>query len=273
VGVTNESATTAPTCYRHPDRSTLLSCTRCGLPICSECSVDSAVGQRCVECVRKEGYQATVPVRSSVRSAAPVTVGIVAVTAIFFLLQMMGFRQPLAEALAQINFAVADGQWWRIFTAALLHGSGFTHILFNMWALWVLGPQIERGVGTGPYLALYVASAGVGGAFYFWSGVPFAAVGASGAIFGLFGVWLSWAIHRRNTAQGRALLSQVGFLILINAALPFIVPNIAWQAHLGGLVAGFIIAEIWSRIRGPQTTTYRTLVGIAVALLAVIAVL
>ncbi|MEX1249529.1 MAG: rhomboid family intramembrane serine protease, partial [Acidimicrobiia bacterium] len=87
---------------------------------------------------------------------------------------------------------VAVGEWWRIFTAALLHAS-VTHILFNMWALWVLGPQVERGVGVGPYLAMLIASAGVGGSIAFHFGGPFdIGVGASGAIFGLFGVWLNW---------------------------------------------------------------------------------
>lgn len=272
--MTHESATTAPSCYRHPDRNTLLSCSRCGKPICSECSVDAAVGQRCVECVRAEGTQKVIPARSRLTKSAiaPITVGLVGLSAIFFVLRILGFSEVLVTNLAQVNFAVAEGEWWRIFTAALLHAS-FTHILFNMWALWVLGPQIERGVGTGPYLALYVAAAGVGGAVYFHLGGPFYAVGASGAIFGLFGVWLNWGLRRRNTLQGRAILSQMGFLLLINAALPFLFPGIAWQAHLGGLIAGFLISEAWSRIRGAQTNLYRTLVGVGVALLAVISVL
>lgn len=204
---------------------------------------------------------------------APITVGLISIAAIFFVLGSLGFSEPLVRALAQVNLAVAEGQWWRIFTAALLHAS-FTHLLFNMWALWVLGPQVERGVGAGPYLALYLAAAGVGGAVAFHFGGPFdIGVGASGAIFGLFGVWLNWGIRRRNTMQGRAILSQMGFLLFINAAIPFLIPSISWQAHLGGLIAGFLISEAWSRIRGPQTTLYRTLVGVAVAILAVVSVL
>lgn len=273
--MTNESATTAPVCYRHPDRSTLLSCSRCGKPICSECSVDAAVGQRCVECVREEGTQQIIPARSKLtaRALAPVTFGLIVVSAGFFVLGLLGFNDVLVRILAQANFAVAEGEWWRIFTAALLHAS-FTHILFNMWALWVLGPQVERGVGTGPYLALYLAAAGVGGAVAFHFGGLFdVGVGASGAIFGLFGVWLNWGLRRRNTMQGRAILSQMGFLLLVNAAIPFLIPNISWQAHLGGLIAGFLISEAWSRIRGPQTNLYRTLVGVAVAVASVISVL
>jgi membrane associated rhomboid family serine protease len=99
------------------------------------------------------------------------------------------------------------------------------------------------------------------------------AIGASGAIFGLFGIWLSWALHRRNTMQGRALLNQLGFLLLINAALPFFLPGIAWQAHLGGLIAGFLIGEAWSRIRGQNAERLRTVVGFATVGLAVVSVL
>ena len=273
--MSHESATAAPTCYRHPDRNTLLSCSRCGRPICSDCSVDAAVGQRCVDCVREEGTQKVIPTgpRRTATSTAPVTVTLVAITVGFFVLGMFGLEEVLVSNLAQINAAVAAGEWWRIFTAALLHAS-VTHILFNMWALWVLGPQVERGVGVGPYLAIYIASAGVGGAIAFHFGGPFdVGVGASGAIFGLFGVWLNWGIRRRNTVQGRAILSQMGFLLLINAAIPFLIPNVSWQAHLGGLIAGFLISEAWSRIRGPQTNMYRTLVGVLVAILAVVSVL
>ncbi len=192
---------------------------------------------------------------------------------IFFALRYVGLEQELLQRFAQINEAVAAGEWWRIFTVVLLHGT-ITHILFNMWALWVLGPQIERGVGTLPFISLFLASAGVGGVFAYYLGGPTdIGVGASGAIFGLFGIWLSWALHRRNTMQGRALLGQLAFLLVINAAIPFIFRNISWQAHLGGLIAGFLIGEIWSRIRGPNAATMRASVGFAVAALAAIAVL
>jgi len=192
----------------------------------------------------------------------------------FFVLSGFGRSVGWAmENLSQWNFAVAQGEWWRIFTPVLLHAS-ITHILFNMWALWVLGPQIERGVGTGPFVALYLATAGIGGVFVFYLGDPgTVAVGASGAIFGLFGVYLNWAIRRRNTMQGQALLRQIGFLLLINAVIPLMVPTIAWEAHLGGLLAGFAIGEIWSRLKGPKAELQRTLVAAAVAVLAVVLVL
>lgn len=274
--MTQDPTTAAPACYRHPDRHTLLKCSRCDRPICVACSIDASVGQRCPECVRSEGTQEIIPTgaRSSRASGAPATKTFIALAVVFFALT--GFGQSgdwIFETLAQWNLAVAAGEWWRIFTPILLHAS-ITHILFNMWALWVLGPQIERGVGTWPFVSLFLASAGVGGAFAFYLGDPLdVAVGASGAIFGLFGVWLSWAMHRRNTMQGRAMLRQIGFLLLINAAIPFLVPNIAWQAHLGGLIAGFAIGEIWSRLRGSNIEVLRTVTGVAVAVVAALSVM
>jgi membrane associated rhomboid family serine protease len=197
----------------------------------------------------------------------------IAVAVIFFGLGFVGLEEQLVRRFAQINQLVAVGEWWRIFTVVLLHGS-LTHILFNMWALWVLGPQIERGVGTWPFVSLYLASAAVGGAFaYHLGNEGDIGVGASGAIFGLFGIWLSWALHRRNTMHGRALLGQLGFLLLINAAIPFIFRNVSWQAHLGGLIAGFLIGEVWSRIRGSNSDQLRTAFGLVIALFGVIAVL
>ncbi len=143
-----------------------------------------------------------------------------------------------------------------------------------MWALWVLGPQIESGVGRWPFLALFIAAAGVGGALAFHlGGINDLGVGASGGIFGLFGVWANWAVHRRHTLYGRALLNQIGFLLLINAAIPLMIPNISWQAHLGGLLAGFVIGEAWSRIKGGNAVALRSAAAWAVALLAVAAVL
>ena len=178
------------------------------------------------------------------------------------------------EALAQSNQAVAAGEWWRLFTPIFLHAAGIMHILFNMYALWILGPQIERGVGSLPFAAAYLASAGAGGAFFFFLGDPVVpAVGASGAIFGLFGIWFNWAVRRRHTQHGRYLLQQILVLVLINAAIPFLIPGIAWEAHLGGLVAGFVIGEAWSRVKGADVVRARTLIALAAGVLAVLTVL
>ena len=269
--MTREETTANPVCYRHPDRETLLACSRCGRSICSACSTDATVGQRCPECLRQEGTQKVIPTGSR-RSTTSVTLGIIVVTVAFYLFTRSAAGESALRNLSQFNLAVSQGEFWRLFTPVLLHAN-LTHILFNMWALWVLGPQIERGVGTGPFIGAYLASAGMGGAFAFLLGDPLdVAVGASGAIFGLFGIWLNWAVRRRNTAYGQALLRQIGFLLLLNAALPFIIRNIAWEAHLGGLVAGFVIGELWSRISGPNSAIARVGVTVAVAGLAILMV-
>jgi len=272
--MSQEHTTAAPVCYRHPDRHTLLRCSRCDRPICAACSIDATVGQRCPECVRQEGTQKVIPKQQVMSRAggAPATKAFIGIAVVFFVLTSFGrgLNGPIGQLFAQSNLLVAEGEWWRLFTPVLLHAT-ITHILFNMWALWVLGPQIERGVGTWPFVGVYLSSAAVGGAFMFVLGDPAAvAVGASGAVFGLFGIWANWAVRRRNTMHGRALLRQIGFLLLLNAALPFIIRGIAWEAHLGGLVAGFVIGELWSRARNE---TARVAITVAIAGLAIVSVL
>lgn len=264
-------SSTTQVCYRHPERETRLSCSDCGRPICSSCSIDAAVGQKCPQCVGEQGRQRTIDARprQGIASQLPtVTKVILAVTVIAYF-----FGGELRPLLIHHSVLVDQGEWWRIFTTALLHAS-LTHILFNMWALYVLGPQIERAVGPAAFFALYLAAAGMGGvaAQQLTPGV-FAAVGASGAIFGLFGIWLNLAIRRRNTAWGRSLLSQFGFILAINAALPLFIPSISWQAHLGGFVTGYLVGEAWSRVGGADAARIRVMIAAGVAVLAVVLVL
>lgn len=265
-------------CYRHPDRPTGLSCTECGRPICGECMVDASVGQRCPECVRRQGGTTKVVDARRSRLAtgrAPVTSSIIGITAAIAVLRFLAqpMWEPIFEATALANFLVADGEWWRMFTVVLVH-AGITHILFNMWALYALGPQIEREVGAGPFLALYLSTAAAGSAFAFHLGeLDDVSVGASGAIFGLFGIWLASAVRRRNTMAGRAILNQLGFLLLINAAIPLFIRNVSWQGHLGGLVAGFLIGWAWSGLRGTNAKLLRVLSAMAVAGVSVLSVL
>lgn len=270
-----------PVCYRHPDRPTGLSCTECGRPICGACSIDASVGQRCPECVRRAGGTTKVVRAKDVRpgmlsGSTPVISTIIAVTVALAALRFLSMDAwaPIADQLALVNFLVAAGEWWRMFTVVLVHAGGITHILFNMWALYVLGPQIEREVGSVSFLALYLSAAAAGSAFAFHLGeLSDVSVGASGAIFGLFGVWMASAVRRRKTMVGRAILNQLGFLLLINAAIPFFIRNVSWQGHLGGLVAGFAIGWAWSRFRGREAVAARTVVAGLVAVVSVLSVL
>jgi len=269
-----------PTCYRHDDRQTRLSCSRCGRPICVECTTTAPVGQLCPECAREAGAQRVISSRelyaAPSRRTAPVTFGAIAICVAVFL---VGFVSPLPLVLgAQINEAVTAGQWWRLLSAAFLHQQLY-HIAFNLYALYVFGPSLERRWGSLPFAGLYVGAAMAGGAaYYLWSvlfeGGGGSALGASGAIFGMFGATLVAAWRGRHTAAGAAGLRQLGTLLAINLALPLILPSIAWQAHVGGLLAGAAIAAVWSA--GPRTgtaaTVVRTAAGLAVAVLSVLVV-
>ena len=241
--------------------------------------VEASVGQRCPECVRRAGGTTKVvdARRAGMLSGrSPVTSGIIGVTVAVAVLRFLSVAawEPIFEATALANFLVAEGEWWRMFTVVLVHAGGITHILFNMWALYALGPQIEREVGAGPFLALYLSTAAAGSAFAFHLGdFSDVSVGASGAIFGLFGIWMASAVRRRNTMAGRAILNQLGFLLLINAAIPLFIRNVSWQGHLGGLIGGFVIGWAWSEMRGPNAKRLRMLSAGAVAVVSVLSVL
>lgn len=263
---------TGTTCYRHPDRPTGLSCTTCGRPICAACSIDAAVGQRCPECLRTQGPQKVVSARDLTRrpsfGASPVTYSIIAVASVIQAIYWIapGLWEELFKAMAMWPPGVAGGEWWRMITVVLLHG-GLIHVGFNMLITYQLGPQIERELGSWSFLALFVASAAAGSAFAYWFGPEVAGVGASGAVFGLVGTWLASGLRRRGSATGRALLRQLGGLLILNAAVPFIVPNVAWQAHLGGIAGGLVIGWLWTS--KPVLTNPVARVGVAIAVLAV----
>ena len=185
-------------------------------------------------------------------SRAPVTTGIVVVTVAIHLLSWLWppLWSQLFERFALANWLVADGQWWRMLTVTLLHARGIMHVAFNMLALGNLGPQVERGLGPLRFGLLWAACAVAGSTFSFLLGDPNGiAVGASGAVFGLFGVWLAAAVRQRNTPWGKHLMSQLGFWLLVNAALPLVVPNLAWEAHLGGLLAGYGLGCLWHPLK------------------------
>lgn len=272
---------TVTTCYRHPDRITGLSCTTCGKPICVECSRDASVGQKCPECAAPQGRAQVVNVRRTFGrpsfQTAPVSFTIMAITAAIFII---GTLSPEAErwlfqTFAQANFLVAAGEWWRIFTAALLHG-GMMHVAFNMYALYLFGPRLEQQVGSPAFAALYVATAGTGGMVsYLFGDIGQVSIGASGAIFGLLGAWMFVAWKMRGTPGGRSMFNQLGVLLAINLALPLFVGGIDWRAHLGGLAGGVLIAWLWSilAVGKPNARLIRTVIAASVAVAAVVAVM
>lgn len=231
------------------------------------------MGQLCPECVAQRGGQRVISSADMRRQAArstPVTYSLLGLCVAVF--AVVALAPDAASVIfvrgAQLNSEIAAGQWYRLLTAAFLHLQ-MPHILFNMLALYVLGPQLERQVGSVPFLGLYLSSAVVGGAAFYLLNDPFAsAIGASGAIFGLFGAWLAVAFRSRHTTWGRAGFRQMLTLLAINMALPLVMPNIAWEAHLGGLGAGALIASVWMMAILRGRSGARTAVAGAVGLAA-----
>jgi membrane associated rhomboid family serine protease len=270
--------TAPPACYRHPDRPTRLSCSNCGRPICVECSRDAVVGQKCPECTTPEHRTRVIPARTIThanRRVAPVTLALIAINVVVFLIGQVSstLENRLFNDGAQAVHLVSSGQWWRVFTAMFLHAN-WLHILFNMYALWLFGPVLERRFGSFSYAALYLAAGTTAGMLFQLIGTG-AAVGASGAIFGLLGALLAASYRQRHTRAGAAVFGQLGILLAINLALPIFVPNIAWQGHVGGLLGGILIAAIWDRLplAGRTAEWRRVAVALAVGAAAMAVVL
>lgn len=263
-------------CYRHPDRPTGLSCTECGRPICTACSIDAAVGQRCPECVRRDGPQQVITARQITRrrasfGEAPVTFTIIGIALLIAVLSAIApaVWNDLGSTLAMWPFGVAQGQWWRMMTVILVHapllsGLGIMHVGFNMLITYRLGVPVEREMGSWAFATMYLGTAAAGSALAFYIGPNVPGVGASGAAFGLFGLWLASGIRRRGTTRGRMLIRELGGILVLNAAVPFILPNVAWEAHLGGLLAGLLIGWIWTAKPFVNNTVARTAVAILV---------
>jgi membrane associated rhomboid family serine protease len=153
------------------------------------------------------------------------------------------------------------GEWWRLITAAFLHAS-LTHLLLNMLALWVVGSVVEPRLGRWRYLTVYLVSALAGSVFsYLADPVSQASVGASGAVFGLFGSLFVLALRLRFDVRG------ILAIIAINAVIGFIPGfNINWRAHLGGLVAGALLTA--AMVYAPQR--HRLLISIGASVLIVV---
>jgi len=257
-------------CYRHPDRQSFVLCQRCLRTICPECQTQAAVGVICPECLAEQRQALSPAQRKAERRftrpraavmAAPgyarpvVSYTIIAITAAVFVLQLLSIPVQQYLQFAPAYVIPATGvplEPWRMLTALVVH-SGFWHIGFNMLALWMIGRSLEPLLGHARFLALYLIS-GFGGsvAVALLSDPLTPVIGASGAIFGLFGALL--VIGRRIGAN----ITVIAVLIGINFALPFVqglmagsmdAVRISWQAHLGGLLVGAAIGFIYARTR------------------------
>ena len=240
-------------CYRHHDRETGVSCSNCGRPICHACMIPAPVGFRCPECVKEQGghgSRAKVVTRGQMRSrwdgalagyggGLSVTKVLVIINVAIFLL---GYMPVFGDWIYQwgamyVPAVIVDNQYWRMVTSMFLH-SGIFHILFNMWALWVVGGFMEAALGRGKFILLYFISGLAGSVLVLVTLSPAPVVGASGAIFGLFGALAVHAFFNRGDLQSQAFLRQILFIIVLNLVFTFTLGGISWQAHIGGLLGG-----------------------------------
>ncbi|HET8970825.1 MAG TPA: rhomboid family intramembrane serine protease [Candidatus Nanopelagicales bacterium] len=235
-------APVATYCYRHPDRESYVRCGRCDRVICPDCMTEAAVGFQCPECVAEGRATVRSPLTQfggKIDSRASVTLTLIGICVAVFGIEFVAGVNSVLENYGAWPFGIAiNGEQWRLFTAVFLHVN-LLHLLFNMYVLYLLGPQLERLFGHSRFLVLYLV-AGLGGsvASYWFSQPNVVSAGASGAIFGLMGA-LVVAGH-----AVRADITQVLVLIGINLAIGFLVGGIDWRAHLGGLVTGAVVAAI-----------------------------
>jgi len=239
----------APRCYRHRDRETWVSCTRCGRPICPDCLRPAAVGFQCPECVaegRVSTRQARTPYGGRVVERTGLVTMIVAVLNVAAYLATAatspgGFARnydaALFNRLELVPILVARSEeYGRLIGAAFLH-FGPVHLLVNMIALAVVGPPLERVFGHWRFAALYLISALGGSVAVYLLDRPFSAVaGASGAIYGLFAATV--VVLRKLGLDSRAMI----VVIVFNFALSVSLPGISLLGHLGGFIAGGLTA-------------------------------
>ena len=246
------SSSTPPVCPRHPDRVSYVLCQRCGRPACPECQRAAAVGVHCVDCVR-EAARSVPPQRTvvggKVRPSPPVvTITLITLCVASYVIQLSSPSWTQVLIFAPV---VGKSEPYRFLSAAFLHSTGMiTHLLFNMVALWFVGPYLENTLGRWRYLSLYVLSAIGGNVLVLLLASPPNALetgswyggvlGASGAIFGTFGAVL--IVVRRLGQSARSMF----VVIALNLVFSFAVPGISWQGHIGGLIVGTALGAAYA---------------------------
>lgn len=261
------------TCYRHPDRTTGVSCSRCDRPICSDCMTPTPVGMRCPECSGDRQQVKTIQSRGgsgALSSRVPEWAAEFPVTFIFMALNVIAFLGQLFTGAGgagidgidytstfvqegglcgttvgdggpcAVFFDLGSNEWWRLATAGFLH-AGIIHLGLNMFVLYLLGRLVEPGVGSARFAGIYLVSlfAGSLGALLL-TDPRVMGVGASGAVYGVFGATILIARDRGLSD----VVTQLGFWLGLNLLITFSVDGISVGAHLGGLIGGLLTALV-----------------------------
>jgi membrane associated rhomboid family serine protease len=246
-------APTIEVCYRHPNVQTRVHCTRCERPICPDCMIPAPVGFQCPECVEEARREFRKGPGRPFRGGISVTKALLVAIAIPFVIEIVvGGPRALFDPSAQLLFdlgamappAVADGQFWRLFTAMFLH-AGLLHVALNAYFFWLFGRVVESVFGRTWMLLIFLVSGFLASvASYAFGPVLALAVGASGAISGVFGAFIAYNYRRRHVAANAANLRMALTVIVLNAFIAVAYSSIDWRAHVGGLVAGFALGYL-----------------------------
>lgn len=204
------------------------------------------VGMRCPECSQQRTKVVRGVGEASLFSRAPATFILIALNVAAYLAEIAGGGGGLSPGHSSVlvNFGlygpyVAEGEWYRLVTSGFLHASIF-HIGFNMFALYFLGRILEPGIGTARFLAIYFVSLFAGSFGAILLSPDSLTIGASGAIFGIFGA--TFVIARSRGVD--ALASSIGIILVLNLAITFGSREISIGGHLGGLAAGLLCAFV-----------------------------
>ncbi|MFE1873644.1 rhomboid family intramembrane serine protease [Streptomyces sp. NPDC059496] len=246
-----------PGCYRHPDRDTGISCTRCERPICPECMISASVGFQCPECVRAGSGTGHHPTANAPRTVAGgvvaadphlVTKILIGINVLVFLAAL--FDPALAVQLELIGgryfeypggplHGVATGEYYRLLTSVFLHVEWW-HIVGNMIGLWVIGGPLEAALGRVRYLAVFLLSGLGGSALVYLLSEPYVqTLGASGAVFGLLGATV--VLAKRLRYEMRPVIVMVVLMLVLTFVPLGGALTVSWQAHVGGLVTGALV--------------------------------
>ena len=199
------------------------------------------------------GYESARPRRHSQLRSAPAVLILILLNAIVFLFEIsVGFWND-PEVLHRVGAldpysVLLQHEYWRLFTALFLHG-GFVHLLFNLFALYVLGPPLERSIGTIRFVVCYLISglasgAGVVGLTLRGLMQPVQLVGASGSIMGIVGAWAGFLMRHCHAPHAKQRLANIAMIVAIQIAFDLSTPQVSMAAHLCGLIAGFFLGLI-----------------------------
>jgi membrane associated rhomboid family serine protease len=231
----------------------------------------ASVGFQCPDCVHVAARQAPTYTSQTVRRAQTerpyVTYVLIALNVVAFLAEIVTMAGRGSNVVSDLNGSVVSngvlygpavhaGEWWRLFTNGFLH-AGLIHIGMNMFVLYIIGPQVESILGRWRYLTLYVAALLAGSLGVILLSPQEASLGASGAIFGLFGAAAAYQYSRGINM----MRSGLGGLILLNLVITFAIPGISIGGHIGGLIGGAAVGWLMFQLEERQQNQW---VGVAV---------